>query len=84
MRPYDNSRTVANEHEILAEFKRTSLLSYQKFTHIADIQYGTHPRSTLDLFPLEQAKKTVIFIHGGYWQWCDKSDFGFIVLYVLA
>ncbi|MFW1922300.1 alpha/beta hydrolase [Acinetobacter geminorum] len=84
MRSYDNSRTVANEHEILAEFKRTSLLSYQKFTHIADIQYGTHPRSTLDLFPLEQAKKTVIFIHGGYWQWCDKSDFGFIVLYVLA
>lgn len=84
MRPYDNSRTVANEHEILAEFKRTSLLSYQKFTHIADIQYGTHSRSTLDFFPLEQAKKTVIFIHGGYWQWCDKSDFAFIVPYVLA
>ncbi len=57
MRPYDNSRTVANEHEILAEFKRTSLVSYQKFTHIADIQYGKHSRSTLDLFPLEQAKR---------------------------
>lgn len=84
MRPYDNARTVANEHEILAEFQRTSLLSYQEFIHIADIQYGPHPRSTLDLFPLEQAKKTVIFIHGGYWQWCDKSDFGFIVPYVLA
>lgn len=84
MRPYDNSRTVANEHEILAEFKRTSLVSYQKFTHIADIQYGKHSRSTLDLFPLEQAKKTVIFIHGGYWQWCDKSDFALIVPYVLA
>ncbi|WP_144734633.1 alpha/beta hydrolase [Acinetobacter oleivorans] len=84
MRLYDNARTVANEHEILAEFQRTSLLSYQEFIHIADIQYGTHPRSTLDLFPLEQAKKTVIFIHGGYWQWCDKSDFAFIVPYVLA
>lgn len=84
MRPYDNARTVANEHEILAEFQRTSLLSYQEFIHIADIQYGPHPRSTLDLFPLEQAKKTVIFIHGGYWQWCDKSDFAFIVPYVLA
>ncbi|NUF39163.1 alpha/beta hydrolase, partial [Acinetobacter lactucae] len=84
MRLYDNARTVANEHEILAEFQRTSLLSYQKITHIADIQYGTHPRSTLDLFPLEQVKKTVIFIHGGYWQWCDKSDFAFIVPYILA
>lgn len=84
MRLYDNARTVANEHEILAEFQRTSLLSYQEFIHIADIQYGPHPRSTLDLFPLEQTQKTVIFIHGGYWQWCDKSDFGFIVPYVLA
>lgn len=84
MRLYDNARTVANEHEILAKFQRSSLAAYQQCTHIADIQYGTHPRSTLDLFPLEQAKKTVIFIHGGYWQWCDKSDFGFIVPYVLA
>ncbi|NUG52391.1 alpha/beta hydrolase, partial [Acinetobacter lactucae] len=84
MRLYDNARTVANEHEILAEFQRTSLLSYQKFTHIRDIEYRKYPRSTLDLFPLEQAKKTVIFIHGGYWQWCDKSDFAFIVPYVLA
>ncbi|QXA08711.1 alpha/beta hydrolase [Acinetobacter pittii] len=84
MRLYDNARTVANEHEILAGFQRTSLLSYQKFTHISDIKYGPNPRSTLDLFPLEQAKKTVIFIHGGYWQWCDKSDFAFIVPYILG
>ncbi|PPC07724.1 alpha/beta hydrolase [Acinetobacter pittii] len=84
MRLYDNARTVANEHKILAGFQRTSLLSYQKFTHMADIQYGPNPRSTLDLFPLEQAKKTVIFIHGGYWQWCDKSDFAFIAPDVLA
>jgi len=84
MRQYDNARTVANEHEILVEFQRKSLLCYRKFTHVADIQYGLNPRSTLDLFPLEQAKKTVIFIHGGYWQWCDKSDFAFIVPHVLA
>lgn len=84
MRLYDNTRTVANEHELLAEFQRSSLAAYQQCTHIADIQYGPHSRSTLDLFPLEQAKKTVIFIHGGYWQWHDKSDFGFIVPYVLA
>ncbi|WP_336168387.1 alpha/beta hydrolase [Acinetobacter sp. 161(2023)] len=84
MRPYDNARTVTNEPETLAEFQRKSLLSYQEYTHSRDIQYGKHPRSTLDLFPLEQAKKTMIFIHGGYWQWCDKSDFAFIVPYVLA
>ncbi|MBJ9720250.1 alpha/beta hydrolase [Acinetobacter calcoaceticus] len=84
MRQYDNARTVANEHEILAEFQRRSLEVYQKFTHIRDIQYGSNPRSTLDLFHSEHAKKTVIFIHGGYWQWCDKSDFAFIVPHVLS
>lgn len=84
MRLYDNARTVANEHEILAEFQRRSLVVYQEYTHIRDIQYGIHSRSTLDLFPLEKVNKTIIFIHGGYWQWCDKSDFAFVVPYVLA
>ncbi|USP41906.1 alpha/beta hydrolase [Acinetobacter sp. XS-4] len=84
MRPYDNARTVANEHEILTEFQRKSLAAYQEYTHIRDIQYGIHSRSTLDFFPLEKANKTIVFIHGGYWQWCDKSDFAFVVPYVLA
>ncbi|MCU7695841.1 alpha/beta hydrolase [Acinetobacter sp. AYS6] len=84
MRPYDNASTVANEHEILAEFQSRSMAVYQTCTHIRDIQYGKQPRSTLDLFPLEKAKKTVIFIHGGYWQWCDKSDFAFVVPHVLS
>lgn len=84
MRPYDNATTVANEDEILTDFQLRSLVSYQKYRHIRDIHYGVHPRSTLDLFPVEQAHKTIIFIHGGYWQWCEKSDFSFIVPHVFA
>jgi len=84
MRQYDNATTVANEGEILASFQYRSLLSYQTYHHIKDIPYGLQPRSTIDFFPLEHANKTVIFIHGGYWQWCDKSDFAFIAPYILA
>ncbi len=84
MRKYDNATTVANEGEILASFQYRSLLSYQTYHHIKDIKYGSQNRSTMDFFPCEHTNKTVIFIHGGYWQWCDKSDFAFIVPYILA
>lgn len=84
MRKYDNATTVENEGEILAGFQYRSLLSYQAYYHIKDIKYGSKNRSTLDFFPLEHVSKTVIFIHGGYWQWCDKSDFAFIAPYILA
>lgn len=84
MRQYDNATTVANEGEILASFQYRSLLSYQAYYHVKDIKYGSQNRSTMDFFPLEHANKTVIFIHGGYWQWCDKSDFAFIAPYILA
>ncbi len=69
MRKYDNATTVENEGEILAGFQYRSLLSYQAYYHIKDIKYGSKNRSTLDFFPLEHVSKTVIFIHGGYWQW---------------
>ncbi|MDC4278544.1 alpha/beta hydrolase [Acinetobacter baumannii] len=84
MRRYDNATTVENEGEILAGFQYRSLLSYRAYYHIKDIKYGSKNRSTLDFFPLEHVNKTVIFIHGGYWQWCDKSDFAFIAPYILA
>ncbi|MEO8404286.1 MAG: alpha/beta hydrolase [Chitinophagaceae bacterium] len=41
--------------------------------------YGNHPRERLDIFPSSlPASKTLIFIHGGYWQKLDKDLFHFI------
>lgn len=78
MQTYDNATTVSNENEILLNFKTRSLACYKYYPCIRDIQYAAHKRSSLDLFRLERAKTTVVFIHGGYWQWCNKSDFAFI------
>ncbi|GGZ73976.1 arylformamidase [Ignatzschineria indica] len=42
-------------------------------------------RATYDLFlNQKESKGTILFIHGGYWQWCDKTDFAFIAQPILA
>ncbi|MDJ0943407.1 MAG: alpha/beta hydrolase [Kiloniellales bacterium] len=41
-----------------------------------DLRYGLTAGQTLDLFPAEGGPAPLIaFIHGGYWQALDKSDF---------
>ena len=84
---YNNAKTVDNEDQILKDFQQRSLSCYQHYPCIRDLKYDTNSSSTracLDLFPVFTATKTVVFIHGGYWQWCDKSDFAFIAPYVIA
>lgn len=47
---------------------------------ILDIAYGSGSRDRLDFFPADQARsaRTVVFIHGGYWQRGDKSIYSFL------
>lgn len=78
-RPYDNSQTVADEAAVLADFVERSALVYQRLAHRRDVFYGAGERSTLDVFDCPDAVAAVVFIHGGYWQRCRKSDFAFIV-----
>lgn len=41
-----------------------------------DLEYGSGPRERFDLFlPETEARGLVVFLHGGYWQWMDKSAF---------
>ena len=41
-----------------------------------DLEYGSGPRERFDLFlPETEARGLVVFVHGGYWQWMDKSAF---------
>lgn len=63
-------------------FKRWEELSReteQKLPCIKDIAYGDLPRECLDIYPsVQPGSKTLVFIHGGYWQLLDKSLFHFI------
>lgn len=44
-----------------------------------DLRYGKTPAEALDFFPAAvRGAPLLVFIHGGYWQSLDKSDFSFI------
>ncbi len=51
-----------------------------------DLAYGPSPGQRLDLFvPTDQpAAPLIVFIHGGYWQSLDKSDFSYLAPPFLA
>lgn len=55
-----------------------------RHTCLVDLAYGPSPGERLDLFPVPDAPgrgkraPLVVFIHGGYWQALDKSDFGYL------
>ncbi len=82
---YDNSTTVDNETEILADFQRRSQQAYQCGENIMTFSYGENQRERIDWFISPVSKMgTIIFIHGGYWQSCNKEDFAFITVGPLA
>jgi arylformamidase len=51
----------------------------KELNSIKDLAYGNLPRERLDIYPsLKPFSKTLVFIHGGYWQRFGKNDFQFI------
>ncbi len=55
-----------------AEFRRTHPVR-------ENLAYGPDIKQTLDFFPAAtQGRPLLVFIHGGYWQSLDKSDFSYV------
>ncbi|AHG22006.1 esterase [Chania multitudinisentens RB-25] len=76
---YDNGAAVDDENVILASFQSRSQSVYQKVRNERNIPYGSSAREVFDwLYSVEEHKGTLIFLHGGYWQFCNKEDFAFI------
>jgi acetyl esterase/lipase len=84
-RAYDNRGHVADSAACLARWAEESAALYATAKVQRDFQYGPLPRQRLDFFPAQSTgRPTVFFIHGGYWQWCDKEDESFVVRGPLA
>jgi arylformamidase len=83
---YNNSAAVPDAAQKLADFIRRSKLAYTQHPCHRDMSYGNRARQRFDWFatPHGANAATVMFIHGGYWQWCNKEDFAFIVAGPLA
>jgi arylformamidase len=84
-RAYDNRGYVADFADSLAHWAKESAALYRQAEVHRDMRYGPTPRERLDFFPARSAgRPTVVFIHGGYWQWCDKEDESFVARGPLA
>ena len=74
-----NLRAAVPEHpEHFRRWAEASAAARERVEGHLDLAYGDHPKQTLDYFPAPvNASPILAFIHGGYWQALDKSDFSF-------
>ena len=71
---YNNRARVPENPSIMAGWARDAA-AYRERHALHEIRYGTGTRNRIDFFAGETDKPIVVFIHGGYWQALDGSDF---------
>jgi arylformamidase len=82
---YNLRRAVPAHPAYFARWAEESAAVRARMPCRLDIAYGGAPEATLDLFPAPVAPAPLlVFIHGGYWQAMDKSDFSFVAPAYLA
>ena len=82
---YDNRAHVPGYAAILERWADASAVLYRTAPVLRDLRYGSGPRHRLDFFPANPpGRPTLFFIHGGYWQWCDKEGESFVARGPLA
>jgi arylformamidase len=84
-RAYDNRGHVKESAAILERWAEESAALCRTAPVLRDLRYGPGPRHRLDLFRASRPRRpTLFFIHGGYWQWCDKEGETFVARGPLA
>lgn len=65
-----------------ADFRTRSAAFYAAHHGELDLRYGAAPRERFDFFPVTKGDRsdtpTFVFVHGGYWQSCDKELCAFV------
>ena len=76
---YDNRGHAPTFAGCLDRWQSASDRLYETRHGLRDLRYGPRPRQRLDFFPAPVARRpTVLYIHGGYWQWIDKEQESFV------
>lgn len=76
---YNNRAAVKNYAALKLAWARRSAHVRAIRRARLDLAYGSAPRQRLDLFLAdERGAPTLAFIHGGYWQRNDRSEYSFI------
>ncbi len=70
---------------VIADWTARSAALAEKADLRRDLRYGEGPRNRLDFYPCGRADAlTLVFVHGGYWQFSDKESYGFLAAGPLA
>jgi arylformamidase len=78
-RQYNNRLQVPEYAVHLDRWEMMSRQTEKEYFSHKDIGYGKLSRERLDIYPSSKpGSKTLVFIHGGYWQKLDKSSFHFV------
>ena len=76
---FNNRFHVPDFKNYLQHWETLSRQTEKELKVIKDVPYGISIRECLDVYPsLQPGSKTLVFIHGGYWQRFDKLLFHFI------
>lgn len=82
---YDNSGHVADFPGIMRDFQDRAQAMRGSYPWRFDLRYGAHDRETFDWLPCGRPDAPLfVFLHGGFWQSCEKEDFSFIASGPLA
>ena len=75
---YDNQAAVKGWEGYFTKWRRRSKSVRSRAGAVLDISYGNHPRQRIDWFPANAPTSTLVFVHGGFWQWHGKEEFTFL------
>ncbi|MEO5582515.1 MAG: alpha/beta hydrolase [Saprospiraceae bacterium] len=76
---YNNSELVPHVQQYYDQWAQLNREVLAGYAMTLDIPYGPGYNQQLDIYPAHvKHAPTMIFIHGGYWQKMDRSDFRFI------
>ena len=77
-REYNNRALVPDHPAFFERWTRDSEFVRATLDCRLDVPYGEDPRHRIDLFPVKDARGTLVFIHGGFWRTLDKSMFSWL------
>ena len=84
---YNNSAAVglARRDAIMADWTARTAALAARVQARRDLRYGAAERQRIDFFPCGTGgAPTLVFIHGGYWQFSDKETYGCVAAGPLA
>ena len=76
---------IERRDRIIADWTARTAALAAKAGARRDIRYGDGPRHRLDFYPSGRvAAPALVFLHGGYWQFSDKENYGCLAEGLLA